>query len=221
MRRVPRVKTLRRALALTQEEFTKRYDIPIGTLRDWEQGRTEPDQAARAYLNLIAQDPVAASRRKQHAKPMARKNYQFATSDYRHAVSDYENNWQLIDDILLKLCRDHLDHTNRAAVNAKVQIIGLTYGTGIQRSVALRGNGPGRALYQVAELLFNQHERVDKLLAAICTIGEPLTLEGLRTVVSAHGCFVDLLGQVTRKSSSGSVVCVEVFAFPWVDRSDL
>lgn len=54
---VPRIKTLRRALALTQEEFAARYQIPIGTLRDWEQGRSEPDQPARAYLKVIARDP--------------------------------------------------------------------------------------------------------------------------------------------------------------------
>jgi len=56
-RRIPRVKTLRRALDLTQEEFAARYQIPLGTLRDWEQGRTEPDQPARAYLRVIACDP--------------------------------------------------------------------------------------------------------------------------------------------------------------------
>ena len=56
-RRVPRVKTLRRALGLTQQEFAARYHIPLGTLRDWEQGRTEPDQPARAYLTVIARDP--------------------------------------------------------------------------------------------------------------------------------------------------------------------
>ena len=57
MKRVPRVKTLRRALGLTQEEFAARYHIPLGTLRDWEQGRCEPDQPARAYLTVIAHDP--------------------------------------------------------------------------------------------------------------------------------------------------------------------
>jgi len=59
MRRVPRVKTLRRALGMTQEEFAARYHIPVGTLRDWEQGRSEPDQPAKAYLKAIAGDPVA------------------------------------------------------------------------------------------------------------------------------------------------------------------
>jgi len=62
MRRVPWVKTLRRALGLTQEEFAARYDLPLGTLRDWEQGRTEPDQPARAYLRVIAADPKGVAR---------------------------------------------------------------------------------------------------------------------------------------------------------------
>src|SRR5579872_1515116 len=61
-RKVPRAKTLRRALGLTQEEFAARYHIPIGTLRDWEQGRSEPDQPARAYLNVIAHDPDGVRR---------------------------------------------------------------------------------------------------------------------------------------------------------------
>lgn len=55
--RMPRVKVIRRALRLTQEEFSARYRIPLGTLRDWEQGRSEPDQPARAYLKVIAVDP--------------------------------------------------------------------------------------------------------------------------------------------------------------------
>ncbi|HEY1889892.1 MAG TPA: helix-turn-helix domain-containing protein [Steroidobacteraceae bacterium] len=56
-RRVPRVRSLRRALGFTQEEFAARYQIPLGTLRDWEQGRSEPDRPARAYLKVIARDP--------------------------------------------------------------------------------------------------------------------------------------------------------------------
>jgi putative transcriptional regulator len=61
-KRVPRAKTLRRALGLTQEEFAARYRIPLGTLRDWEQGRSEPDQPARAYLTVIASDPEGVRR---------------------------------------------------------------------------------------------------------------------------------------------------------------
>jgi putative transcriptional regulator len=58
----PRTKVIRRALKLTQEEFAVRYHIPLGTLRDWEQGRSEPDQATRAYLVVIARDPDHVNR---------------------------------------------------------------------------------------------------------------------------------------------------------------
>jgi putative transcriptional regulator len=66
LRAVPRVKTLRRALELTQEEFAARYHIPLGTLRDWEQGRSEPDQPARACLTVIARDPEGVERALHH-----------------------------------------------------------------------------------------------------------------------------------------------------------
>jgi putative transcriptional regulator len=62
MKHTPRAKLIRRALGLTQEEFASRFRIPIGTLRDWEQGASEPDQAARAYLAVIARDPEAVIR---------------------------------------------------------------------------------------------------------------------------------------------------------------
>ena len=57
MKRTPRVKIIRQALHLSQDEFAERFLIPLGTLRDWEQGRVEPDQAARAYLRVIAREP--------------------------------------------------------------------------------------------------------------------------------------------------------------------
>ena len=55
--RVPRVSVIRRALKLSQEDFAGAFHIPLGTLRDWEQGRKEPDAAARAYLRVIAREP--------------------------------------------------------------------------------------------------------------------------------------------------------------------
>src|SRR3954451_7568576 len=58
-RPVPRVKTLRRALRMTQEEFAARFHLSLATVRDWEQGRTKPDQAASAYLEVIARLPQA------------------------------------------------------------------------------------------------------------------------------------------------------------------
>jgi putative transcriptional regulator len=68
MKRTPQVKIIRRALGLSQDDFAARYHIPIGTLRDWEQGRAVPDQAARAYLTVIAREPEAVRRALQVSK---------------------------------------------------------------------------------------------------------------------------------------------------------
>ena len=62
MRRIPRAKIIRRALGLTQEEFATRFGIPLGTLRDWEQGAAEPDTCARSYLTVIARNPKAVAK---------------------------------------------------------------------------------------------------------------------------------------------------------------
>jgi len=61
MKHTPRAKLIRRALGFTQEEFAARFRIPLDTLRDWEEGASEPDQPARAYLIVIARNPEAVA----------------------------------------------------------------------------------------------------------------------------------------------------------------
>jgi len=56
LRPVPRVRTLRRVLQLSQQQFARRFQIPLATVSDWESGRAAPDATARAYLRLIARD---------------------------------------------------------------------------------------------------------------------------------------------------------------------
>jgi len=68
MKHIPQVCMIRRAFRLSQEEFAARFHIPLGTLRDWEQGRKEPDAAARAYLKVIARNPSAVAKALQPAK---------------------------------------------------------------------------------------------------------------------------------------------------------
>lgn len=52
------VKKIRQATGLSQATFAKRIDVAIGTLRNWEQGRREPEGPARALLRAIHNDPV-------------------------------------------------------------------------------------------------------------------------------------------------------------------
>ncbi len=69
MKPVCRARLVRMKLRLTQEEFAKRYGIPLSTLRDWEQYRAEPDQAAKSYIEVIEAFPdgiaEALSKRRQ------------------------------------------------------------------------------------------------------------------------------------------------------------
>lgn len=51
------VTRLRWSLRLTQEQFALRFGLPLGTVRDWEQRKTEPDAAARTLLKVIAANP--------------------------------------------------------------------------------------------------------------------------------------------------------------------
>jgi putative transcriptional regulator len=62
MKRVAPIKRIRWQLGFSQEEFADQFEIPIGTLRDWEQGRSRPDRPALAYLKVIGTDPAFVSR---------------------------------------------------------------------------------------------------------------------------------------------------------------
>lgn len=51
------VRAVRKATSKTREAFATAYKLPLGTVRDWEQQRRQPDAPARALLMLIAADP--------------------------------------------------------------------------------------------------------------------------------------------------------------------
>jgi putative transcriptional regulator len=61
-RRVPSVRALRKKLGLSQVEFAARFHLPLGTVRDWEQGAHRPDKAAQVLLTVIAKNPDAVAR---------------------------------------------------------------------------------------------------------------------------------------------------------------
>lgn len=68
MHRIPLAKHARWRSGFSQSRFAEVYGIAVGTLRDWEQGRSEPDQTARAYLQVIAADPEGTKRALARAK---------------------------------------------------------------------------------------------------------------------------------------------------------
>jgi putative transcriptional regulator len=60
------VRTIRRRLHMSQQEFAVAFRIPLATLKNWEQGRRAPDAPAAAYLQAIARRPQAIREALQH-----------------------------------------------------------------------------------------------------------------------------------------------------------
>jgi putative transcriptional regulator len=56
------VAAIRKRLGLSQQKFASRFGLSPSLVRDWEQKRRNPDQAARTLLTVIARDPDAVAR---------------------------------------------------------------------------------------------------------------------------------------------------------------
>ena len=56
------VRELRKRLGLTQQEFAAEFGFGLARVRDWEQGRSQPDGALRSYLKVIERDPKLVRR---------------------------------------------------------------------------------------------------------------------------------------------------------------
>jgi len=56
------VKKIRQKSGLSQPKFASLFMIPVGTLRNWEQGRRHPEGPAIALLHIIDKEPQTAVR---------------------------------------------------------------------------------------------------------------------------------------------------------------
>jgi putative transcriptional regulator len=56
------VAAIRKRTGLSQPAFARQIGVPVGTLRNWEQGRRRPDGPARVLLALLAKDPGIVAR---------------------------------------------------------------------------------------------------------------------------------------------------------------
>lgn len=56
------VRMVRAKTKLTQEKFALTFGLEVSAVRDWEQGRRQPDRAARTLIAIIDRDPEAVAR---------------------------------------------------------------------------------------------------------------------------------------------------------------
>jgi putative transcriptional regulator len=62
------VRVIREKLKLSQEGFAERFGFPIATLKNWEQGRRKPENAAKVLLRLIERQPKIVEREVKRVK---------------------------------------------------------------------------------------------------------------------------------------------------------
>ena len=51
------VRGIRKRLKMSQEVFASHFGFSAARIKDWEQGRSSPDTAVRAYLRVIEEKP--------------------------------------------------------------------------------------------------------------------------------------------------------------------
>ena len=51
---------VRKRLGLSQAEFSERIDVPLDTIRNWEQGKRSPTGAAKVLLKVLDKAPEVA-----------------------------------------------------------------------------------------------------------------------------------------------------------------
>jgi putative transcriptional regulator len=56
------VKKIRARLGLSQERFAQTYGFALSAVRDWEQGRRQPERSARILLRVVEREPEAVTR---------------------------------------------------------------------------------------------------------------------------------------------------------------
>ncbi len=66
----PNVAAIRRRLGLSQNRFAKKFGLSPATVRDWEQGRRQPDAPARNLLRVIDYAPETVARALEKGEPL-------------------------------------------------------------------------------------------------------------------------------------------------------
>lgn len=66
------VPSIRKELGLSQSEFAGFMGVSLGTLRNWEQERREPQGPARALLLVASKQPAAVRAAFKTARPVSR-----------------------------------------------------------------------------------------------------------------------------------------------------
>lgn len=136
----------------------------------------------------------------------------FSVDQYNQTVADYKSKWLATDVVLYDLCRRYPDHCDPGGVRAKLQIIGRTYATGIERKISSRGT-QGGALEKLASYMLANAAKVTQLFDLLPDVSQPLKSDHLRTIIDVHGQFVGVLRELTRNAQCTRSFCSKYMHF--------
>ena len=54
------VRAIRKVLGMSQQKFADTFGLKVASVRNWEQGRTEPEGPAKVLLTIISRKPKEA-----------------------------------------------------------------------------------------------------------------------------------------------------------------
>jgi hypothetical protein len=121
-------------------------------------------------------------------------------ADLAESNAAFDLDWGGVDDVLYELCCRHPGHRDRRSTTAKVALIGRAYSAGLERRVS---PPKGQQAIVIIADYFEQHgPEIDEILAPLRAVREPLSLDGISTIVAARGRFTRLLLGVTTDGKS-------------------
>ncbi len=97
--------------------------------------------------------------------------YEIPERDYEESVTNYKDQWRTLDGVLYTLCRDYPGHDRIDGINAKLNIIGRTYSTGIERRIKSEGT-QGSSMLKLADYFFKHRAEIDSLIEHISALME-------------------------------------------------
>jgi hypothetical protein len=101
--------------------------------------------------------------------------------------------WELVDKVLLNLCKTYPTHKFKDQVSAKVALIGRTYVTGVERAFK-GGAGQGDALTKIVDYIHSKRKAFDEIIVRIPDT-DVLTEDALGPIVVAQSNFLNLLSE--------------------------
>lgn len=114
--------------------------------------------------------------------------------DLEVALSQFDADWGLVDEVLYGICREHPGHDDLRAVTAKLALVGRVYAAGLERRVT---PPPGQqAIVVIAGYVLEHGTEIDDLIRALDSVDDPLDASAMTSIVEQHGRLTQLLQKV-------------------------